>query len=132
MKLGLIGLGKMGYHLVLNLMEHGHQVVGFDVNADTVARLAQEGGIPADSISHLVQQLPAPRTVWLMVPHGKVIDDLLSVLVPELTSGDIVIDGGNSYYKETMRRHQQLRQRGIHLLDVGTSGGIEGARHGAC
>ncbi|WP_026974061.1 phosphogluconate dehydrogenase (NAD(+)-dependent, decarboxylating) [Alicyclobacillus contaminans] len=132
MKIGLIGLGKMGYNLGLNLMEHGHQVVAYDVSADAVKRFAGEGGTGVDSVEVLVSSLPTPKIVWLMVPAGKIVDDLLDILVPLLKAGDIVIEGGNSHYKDTLRRSERLAASGIHYMDVGTSGGMEGARHGAC
>jgi 6-phosphogluconate dehydrogenase len=132
MKLGLIGLGKMGFNLGLNMMEHNHEVVAFDVNREAVDRFVAEGGTGASSVEDLVKQLPTPKIVWLMVPQGKIVDDLLQELEPHLQSGDIVIEAGNSYYKDTLRRAEHLKQAGIHYFDVGTSGGMEGARHGAC
>ncbi|GMA49636.1 hypothetical protein GCM10025857_09930 [Alicyclobacillus contaminans] len=125
MKIGLIGLGKMGYNLGLNLMEHGHQVVAYDVSADAVKRFAGEGGTGVDSVEVLVSSLPTPKIVWLMVPAGKIVDDLLDILVPLLKAGDIVIEGGNSHYKDTLRRSERLAASGIHYMDVGTSGGME-------
>lgn len=132
MKIGLIGLGKMGYHLGLNMMDHGHQVAAYDVNEDAVKRFAEDGGQGMHSIEEMVHSLPTPRIVWLMVPQGKIIDDLLDTLVPLLAKGDIIIEAGNSYYKDSVRRAEMLQKKGLHYFDVGTSGGIEGARHGAC
>ncbi len=132
MKIGLIGLGKMGYHLALNMMDHGHQVAAYDVNEDAVKRFAEDGGEGMHSIEEMVRSLPTPRIVWLMVPQGKIIDDLLDKIVPLLAKGDIVIEAGNSYYKDSVRRAEMLQKSGLHYFDVGTSGGIEGARHGAC
>lgn len=132
MKIGLVGLGKMGYHLGLNLMDHGHQVVAFDVSADAVNRFREDGGQGAASLAELMAELPTPRVVWLMVPQGKVIDNILTELAPSLQSGDIVVEAGNSHYKDSVRRSEDLQPRGVHYFDVGTSGGIEGARHGAC
>lgn len=132
MKIGLIGLGKMGYHLALNMMDHGHQVAAYDVNEDAVKRFAEDGGEGMHSIGEMVRSLPTPRIVWLMVPQGKIIDDLLDKIVPLLAKGDIVIEAGNSYYKDSVRRAEMLQKSGLHYFDVGTSGGIEGARHGAC
>jgi 6-phosphogluconate dehydrogenase len=132
MKLGLIGLGKMGFNLGLNMMEHNHEVVAFDVNKEAVDRFVAEGGTGASSLEDLVNQLPTPKIVWLMVPQGKIVDDLLQQLEPHLQSGDIVIEAGNSHYKDTLRRAEHLKQAGIYYFDVGTSGGMEGARHGAC
>jgi 6-phosphogluconate dehydrogenase len=132
MKIGLIGLGKMGYHLGLNMMDHGHQVAAYDVNEDAVKRFVEDGGQGMHSIEEMVHSLPTPRIVWLMVPQGKIIDDLLDTLVPLLAKGDIIIEAGNSYYKDSVRRAEMLQKKGLHYFDVGTSGGIEGARHGAC
>lgn len=132
MKLGLIGLGKMGYNLSLNMMEHNHQVVAFDVNQDVVKQVVDKGAMGASSLTSLISQLPTPRIVWIMVPQGKIIDLILDDVVPMLASGDIVIEAGNSHYKDSMRRADALREKGIHYFDVGTSGGMEGARYGAC
>lgn len=132
MKIGLVGLGKMGYHLGLNMMDHGHEVVAYDVSKEAVARFASDGGGTTTSIQDLIGQLPSPRIVWLMVPQGKIIDDLLAELKPSLQAGDIVIEAGNSHYKDSLRRSEELTPSGIHYFDVGTSGGIDGARHGAC
>ncbi|MCL6517264.1 phosphogluconate dehydrogenase (NAD(+)-dependent, decarboxylating) [Alicyclobacillus sp.] len=132
MRLGLIGLGKMGFNLGLNLMEHGHEVVAYDLSSDAVRRFAEAGGRAAASVDDLVDLLPAPRVIWLMVPQGKPVDDLLGAITPRLAADDIVIEAGNSHYQDSLRRAAALQERGIHYLDVGTSGGIEGARHGAC
>jgi 6-phosphogluconate dehydrogenase len=132
MKIGLVGLGKMGYNLALNFMEHGHEVVAFDVNPESVKKIASEGAKGADGLKDLIHQLDKPRILWLMVPHGKIIDDIIAEILPYLEKGDIVIEAGNSFYKESVRRYEELKPHGIHFMDVGTSGGMEGARHGAC
>jgi 6-phosphogluconate dehydrogenase len=132
MKIGLVGLGKMGFHLGLNMMDHGHEVVAFDVNTEAVARFATGGGVITTSLEDLIGKLPSPRIVWLMVPQGKIIDDLLADMKSSLQAGDIVIEAGNSHYKDSLRRAGELTAAGIHYFDVGTSGGIDGARHGAC
>jgi 6-phosphogluconate dehydrogenase len=132
MKIGLIGLGKMGFNLGLNLMGNNHRVIAFDVSAEAVQNMEAEGAIGADSIKDLIDRLDTPRVLWLMVPHGKIIDDIISEALPHLSKGDIIIEAGNSFYKESIERHHQLKQSGIHFMDVGTSGGMEGARHGAC
>ncbi|KXG44252.1 phosphogluconate dehydrogenase (NAD(+)-dependent, decarboxylating) [Tepidibacillus infernus] len=132
MKLGMIGLGKMGYNLVLNLLDHNHEVVSYDIDREKVNDIQQEGAIAATSYQDLVSKLEVPRTIWLMVPAGKLIDDVISQLIPYLQPEDILIDGGNSNYKDTIRRAEQLKEKGVHYLDVGTSGGMEGARQGAC
>jgi 6-phosphogluconate dehydrogenase len=132
MKIGMIGLGKMGYNLVLNLKDHGHDVVAYDVNEENVAKITDEGVDGVSSIAQLVERLETPRIVWLMVPAGKPVDDVLETLVPLLSAGDIVIEGGNSHYKESLRRHKHLKEKGVYFLDCGTSGGVEGARYGVC
>lgn len=131
MKIGLVGLGKMGLNLGQNMLEHGHQVVAFDVNADAVERMIGFGATGVQSYRDLAQNLDSPKVVWLMIPHS-VVDSALSEITPMLSKGDIVIEAGNSHYKESIRRYEQLREHGIHFMDVGTSGGMEGARHGAC
>ncbi|MBY0009930.1 phosphogluconate dehydrogenase (NAD(+)-dependent, decarboxylating) [Paenibacillus typhae] len=131
MKVGLIGLGKMGFNLGQNLLEHGHEVVAYDVNADAVAELGTKGAAGAASLAELVSKLDAPRIAWIMVPH-QFVDSVIAELTPLLSKGDIVIEAGNSHYKESIRRHGELEQSGIYYLDAGTSGGMEGARNGAC
>ncbi|MFC0273138.1 phosphogluconate dehydrogenase (NAD(+)-dependent, decarboxylating) [Metabacillus herbersteinensis] len=132
MKIGIIGLGKMGYNLSLNIMEHSHEVVATDVNIEAVESLSQEGGTGVSSLSEVVEKLPTPRVVWLMVPAGEITENVIQELKSLLQPGDIVIDGGNSNYKESKRRAEELIGQGIYFLDVGTSGGMEGARNGAC
>ncbi|NJP36067.1 phosphogluconate dehydrogenase (NAD(+)-dependent, decarboxylating) [Alkalicoccus luteus] len=132
MKIGFIGLGKMGYNLALNLMDHQHEVVANDVNTEQIRALAGEGAEPAWSLEEVVQKLEAPRTVWLMVPAGEITGTLIDQLAELLEPGDTVIDGGNSNYKESLARNEKLRGLGMHFVDVGTSGGVEGARDGAC
>lgn len=131
MKIGLVGLGKMGLNLGKNLIDHKHEVVAFDLNAEAVAEMKKEGAQGAASLQELVQALPAPRIVWIMVPHSAV-DAVLHQITPFLSKGDIVIEAGNSHYKESIRRYNELKNAGIHFMDAGTSGGMEGARHGAC
>jgi 6-phosphogluconate dehydrogenase len=130
MKLGMIGLGRMGANMAQRLLRAGHQVVGFDPQA--TARKAFEGtGAPSvNTLAALVTALPAPRTVWLMVPAGKATDASLDALSPLLASGDTVVDGGNSFYKDSMRRAKQLARQGITCLDCGTSGGVWGLEEG--
>lgn len=131
MKVGLIGLGKMGLHLGKNLIDHNHEVVAFDLNSMAVEELGQYGATGTDSLKELVQALTKPRILWLMVPHP-VVDTVIHELLFYLDEGDIVIDAGNSHYKASLNRYSSLREQGIHFVDVGTSGGIEGARNGAC
>ena len=132
MKIGFIGLGKMGFSMVEHLLELGHDVVAYDVSAEAVAAIAAKGATAASSLQHLVGELSVPRVVWMMVPAGPPVDAVLGGIVPFLTAGDIVIDGGNSRYTDTVVRAAKLREQGVRMLDIGTSGGLEGARHGAC
>jgi 6-phosphogluconate dehydrogenase len=132
MKLGLVGLGKMGYNLGLNIMEHGHEIVAYDVNPESVQRIVDSGATGASSLEKLVAELPSPRIVWLMVPQGKIVDSILGEVVPLLNKGDIVIEAGNSHYKDSLRRASSLQEKGLYFFDVGTSGGMDGARYGAC
>ncbi|QUL52524.1 decarboxylating 6-phosphogluconate dehydrogenase [Paenibacillus tritici] len=131
MKVGLIGLGKMGFNLGQNLLEHAHEVVAYDVNAAAVQELAERGASGAASLKELTGKLDSPRVLWIMVPHTFV-DSVIAELTPLLSKGDIIIEAGNSHYKESIRRHDELGAHGIHFLDAGTSGGMEGARNGAC
>lgn len=131
MKLGYIGLGKMGFNMVERLLEKENDVVAFDRNKDAVSGIARKGAKPADSLGSLAQSLAAPRLVWIMVPY-QAVDAVLNELVPVLEKGDAIIDGGNSPYKESIRRARELGSRGIDFLDAGVSGGPAGARTGAC
>jgi 6-phosphogluconate dehydrogenase len=131
MKLGYIGLGKMGFNMAELLLDKKHRIVVYDKSAESVQKIAGCGAQPADSITTLIAALPLPRLVWIMVPH-QVVDDVLQELLQELARGDAVIDGGNSPYKETMRRAAELEAREIDFLDAGTSGGPGGARTGSC
>lgn len=132
MKLAILGLGKMGYNLTLNLLSHQHEVVAYDVDSTRAEELSHEGAIPAFSVEDAVTKLPTPRVIWLMVPAGEIVDQLVDQLSTLLDTGDIVIDGGNSHYKQSLDRYARLKEKGIHFMDAGTSGGMEGARHGAC
>jgi 6-phosphogluconate dehydrogenase len=132
MNAGFVGLGKMGFNMVEHLLDLGHRVVVHDLSHDAVAAISAKGAIPASSLQHLVGELETPRIVWMMVPAGGAVDAVLNGLTPFLDRGDIVIDGGNSRYTDTVARAEKLGRQGINLLDVGTSGGLEGARHGAC
>ncbi|HUX68723.1 MAG TPA: decarboxylating 6-phosphogluconate dehydrogenase [Terriglobales bacterium] len=131
MELGMIGLGRMGTNMVRRLMRAGHRCVVYDVQAAAVEALAREGFTGAATLAEFAQKLPAPRAVWLMVPAA-VVDGTLEKLLPFLEAGDTVIDGGNSYYHDDLRRAGELKPRGIHYMDVGTSGGIWGAERGYC
>ncbi|WP_088072602.1 phosphogluconate dehydrogenase (NAD(+)-dependent, decarboxylating) [Gottfriedia luciferensis] len=131
MRVGLIGLGKMGLNLGQNLMDHNHEVVAFDVNANAVEEMKNLGAIGASSLEELVKNMETPRILWIMVPHA-VVDSVISEIKPFLSEGDIVIEAGNSHYKESIRRYNELKEDGIRFMDAGTSGGMEGARNGAC
>ena len=129
MQLGMIGLGRMGANMVRRLLKGGHECVAFDRNAQAVKELTGEGSQGAASLDELVQKLKTPRAVWLMVPAG-VVDSTLADLVPKLSPGDIVIDGGNSYYQDDIERAKVLATKGLHYVDCGTSGGVWGLERG--
>lgn len=132
MKIGLVGLGKMGYNLALNMVDHNYSVSAFDINVSAIEEISSKNVTGLYTIEDLVQDLPTPRVIWLMVPAGDVTENVLSELKRYITVGDIVIDGGNSHYKDSKRRAKDLEELGVHYLDVGTSGGVSGARNGAC
>jgi 6-phosphogluconate dehydrogenase len=131
MKIAMIGLGRMGSNMCRRLMKAGHGLVVFDQSADAIKALAGEGATPSTSTADLVSKLPTPRIVWMMVPAAGV-DALVKTLLPHLSSGDILIDGGNSHYADDIRRETELAQRGIRYLDIGTSGGLWGLERGYC
>jgi 6-phosphogluconate dehydrogenase len=131
MELGMIGLGRMGANMVRRLTKAGHKCVVYDLHADAVQALVKEGAVGAASLEELVGKLQAPRAVWMMVPAG-VVDPTLKELVPLLAKEDAIIDGGNSYYHDDLHRSAELKPKGIHYIDVGTSGGVYGANRGFC
>lgn len=132
MKIGFIGLGKMGYHMVEHMLDKGHEVVVFNRSPDKVKLIAEEkGAIPSESYKELAGKLDAPRIVWLMVPHESV-DEVISQLASCLEKGDLIVDGGNSRYTETIRRAKELEKSGIMYTDVGVSGGLAAAKTGYC
>jgi 6-phosphogluconate dehydrogenase len=131
MELGMIGLGRMGANMVRRLTKAGHKCVVYDLHADAVQALVKEGAVGAASLEELVGKLQAPRAVWMMVPAG-VVDPTLKGLVPLLAKEDAIIDGGNSYYHDDLHRSAELKPKGIHYIDVGTSGGVYGANRGFC
>jgi 6-phosphogluconate dehydrogenase len=131
MQLGMIGLGRMGANMVRRLQKNGHTCVVYDRSADSVKQLSSEGATGASSIDEFVAKLQKPRAIWLMVPAG-VVDASINGLVAKLDAGDILIDGGNSYYIDDIRRASELRAKGIHYVDVGTSGGVWGLERGYC
>jgi 6-phosphogluconate dehydrogenase len=132
MQIALIGLGKMGYNLGLNMHKHGHEVVAFDLNQQTLETISQKGITTVRSIEQLVHSLMGRKVIWLMIPAGEAVDLTIKELSPLLRSGDILIDGGNSNYKDSIRRAKVLEEKGIDFLDCGTSGGMEGALNGVC
>lgn len=130
MQLGMVGLGRMGANMTRRLLENGHELVVTDLNPDAVAASAQEGAVGAKNVAELAQKLRAPRAAWVMVPAGDPTESTIFELADHLSPGDMIIDGGNSNYKDTMRRAEALQKRGIYFVDVGTSGGIWGLREG--
>ncbi|MEP6899457.1 MAG: NAD(P)-binding domain-containing protein, partial [Rhodanobacter sp.] len=130
MELGMVGLGRMGANMAERLLQGGHKVTGFDPNADARKALEAKGASSADSLQALVKSLPAPRVVWLMVPSGKITDDTVEALLAQLEPGDTVIDGGNSNYKDTLRRAATYSDKKINYVDCGTSGGVWGLAEG--
>jgi 6-phosphogluconate dehydrogenase len=130
MQLGLIGLGKMGGFMAERIRLGGHQVVGFDFNAEAVAKLAASGNIGASSLEDMVGKLEAPRAIWIMVPSGDPVDKTIAELEKYIAPGDILIDGGNSNYKDSIRRHADATAKGFNFVDVGTSGGVWGLKEG--
>jgi len=131
-ELGMIGLGRMGSNMAQRLLLAGHRVVAYDPVPESVRSVAKHGADPATSLTDLTSQLAAPRVVWLMVPSGDPTESTINNLASELSASDIIIDGGNSNYRDSMRRAETLSQNGIHFLDVGTSGGIWGLQEGYC
>jgi 6-phosphogluconate dehydrogenase len=132
MNVGIIGLGKMGYNLALNLLKNKHSLVAYDVNTDVVEAISKDGARVAYSIKELVNEMPQRRVIWIMIPSGNIVDETIEELVKHLTPGDIIIDGGNSNYKDSIRRYERLKKKQIEFIDCGTSGGTSGALEGAC
>lgn len=132
MQLAMIGLGRMGGNMSERLMRDGHKMVVFDRSPEAVQKYVSLGANGAASASEVVSTLSAPRVVWIMVPAGKPVDDTIAALVPGMSKGDVIIDGGNSNFHDTMRRAKDLEQKGIHFVDSGTSGGIWGLENGYC
>jgi 6-phosphogluconate dehydrogenase len=132
MQLGMVGLGRMGANIVRRLARDGHRCVGYDVNPDAVAALADEGIVGSTSLAGFVAKLDKPRTAWVMVPAGEITDRTISELAEVMEPGDTIIDGGNSHYLDDLRRANELRTKGIHHIDCGTSGGVWGLDRGYC
>jgi 6-phosphogluconate dehydrogenase len=131
MELGMIGLGRMGTNMVRRLLRAGHQCVVYDLHAEAVQALVNEGAVGANSLEEFASKLKAPRTVWMMVPAA-VVDPTLTAIIPFLEADDVIIDGGNSYYHDDIRRATELKPKGIHYVDAGTSGGVWGSERGYC
>src|SRR5947209_16212659 len=132
MQLGMIGLGRMGGNMVRRLMRNGHECVVSDLNPQNVAELSKEGASGSSSLDDFVSKLKKPRAAWVMVPAGNPTEQTVMALGQKFEPGDIIIDGGNSYFKDDVRRSQKLKERGIHYIDVGTSGGVWGLDRGYC
>lgn len=132
MEIGMIGLGKMGGNMALRLLRHGHRVAGFDLSPEVVSKYEQSGMVAADSLEALANRCAAPRRIWMMVPAGAPVDETLAALAPLLEAGDVVIDGGNSDYRNTVRRAAAMKERGLRLVDAGVSGGVWGLAEGYC
>jgi len=132
MQLGIVGLGRMGANMARRLMRDGHEIVAYDVNPDAVTELAGEGAKGASSIADLVSALSAPRSVWVMVPAGEITEKTVEEVGAALDAGDAIVDGGNSYYRDDIRRAAKLAERDIDFVDCGTSGGVHGLERGYC
>lgn len=132
MQIGILGLGRMGANMARRLLRSGHGVVVFDRNPEPGQALATEGAVPVANLQELVQRLAAPRAIWLMLPAGTITEHATHELASLLAPGDCLIDGGNSFYKDDRRRAESLKEKGIHYLDVGTSGGVWGLERGYC
>ena len=132
MQLGMVGLGRMGANMTRRLMRGGHQLVVSDLSADAVKQLAGEGASGSSSLEDLVGKLKPPRAAWVMVPAGGATEQTVVKLAQHMQAGDAIIDGGNSYFKDDVRRAGQLKGKGIHYVDVGTSGGVWGLERGYC
>lgn len=132
MKIGYIGLGRMGENMVLRLLEKGIEVVAWNRSKEPLEKVAKAGATSAKDLEDLVKKLEKPRVIWLMLTAGPVVDEFIDKFKEILDKGDLIIDGGNSFYNDTLRRNEILSKKGIHFMDVGTSGGVESARNGAC
>ena len=132
MELGMIGLGRMGANMTERLVLGGHQVITYDRSAEAIQRVVDKGATGAVSLADFVKKLSLPRAIWLMVPSGDPVDQTMDQLLPNLTKGDIIVDGGNSNYKDSIRRAEKMKAHGMHFIDAGTSGGIWGLQNGYC
>ncbi|HQZ86394.1 MAG TPA: NADP-dependent phosphogluconate dehydrogenase, partial [Actinomycetota bacterium] len=132
MTLGMVGLGRMGANIVRRIMRDGHSAVVYDTSPDAVASLAADGAVGADSLAELAAKMVAPRHVWIMVPAGEITEKVVEALAEVLEADDVIIDGGNSYYRSDIKHSQMLADKGIHFVDCGTSGGVWGLDRGYC
>jgi len=132
MKIGFIGLGKMGHNMVHRLLNNGHEVVVWDRSIENIKETEKLGAIGASSLEDMVKKLPSRKAIWLMIPAGKPVDDTLDSLLVMLNKDDIIIDGGNSFWRHSQKRGEKALQKGIHFLDCGTSGGVWGLQNGYC
>lgn len=132
MKIGMIGLGKMGYNLALNLKDNGYEVIAYNRSPEAIDLIKNEGVVGSTNLSEFIELLPKPRIIWIMIPAGKAVDEIIERLTDLVDKGDILMDGGNSHYKDTLKRYEMLKIKEINYVDIGTSGGISGARKGAC
>lgn len=132
MKIGFVGLGKMGGNMVERLLLAGHEVVAFDRSPEVVAQVVAKGAVGAESFEDLARKLPDRKIIWLMVPAGAPVDESIATLLPLLRKDDILIDGGNSYWRDTQKRAEEIHGQGVHFIDCGTSGGIWGLKNGYC
>src|SRR5215212_9851977 len=132
MELGIVGLGRMGANMARRLMRDGHQIVAYDVNPEAVSQLESEGAQGASSLQDMAAKLSAPRSVWVMVPAGEITEQTVDAVAAVLESGDAIIDGGNSYYRDDIRRAEKVGEQGIDYVDCGTSGGVFGLDRGYC
>ena len=132
MELGMIGLGRMGANMSERLVRGGHRVISYDRSPEAIQRVVDKGAVGAHSLADFVKQLTPPRAIWLMVPSGDPVDQTIDQLLPLLNEGDVVIDGGNSNYKDSMRRGEKLSAQRLHFIDAGTSGGVWGLENGYC
>ena len=132
MEIGFIGLGKMGFLLAKQLIVSGQKLIAWDLDTSQNNKIVEAGGRSASNLPEMIKALSGPRIIWLMVPAGAPVDNVIEEIIPLLDKGDTIIDGGNSFFKDSIRRHQELRNSGINFLDCGTTGGLEGAAGGAC
>lgn len=132
MRIGVLGLGRMGGNIARRLMDDGHECVVFDTSADAVKAVADEGADASQSVAELIDQLPTPRTLWLMLPAGQITEDTITQVTPLLSAGDTIIEGGNAFFKDDVRRARTLAEHDIHYIDAGVSGGVWGRERGYC